>query len=48
MASMEVPDNLFYLAVTVQIQKEEELFKLIQNKLKREICQKESLYSIRH
>ncbi|MBA4418189.1 MAG: tetraacyldisaccharide 4'-kinase [Syntrophus sp. (in: bacteria)] len=48
MAAMEVPDNLFYLAVTVQIQKEEELFKLIQNKLKREICQKESLYSIRH
>ncbi len=48
MAAMEVPDNLFYLAVTVQIEKEQELFELIQKKLKREICQRESLYSIRH
>ena len=48
MASMDVPENLFYLVVTVQIEKEQELFELIQNKLKREIWQRESLYSIRH
>jgi tetraacyldisaccharide 4'-kinase len=48
MAAMDVPDNLFYLAVTVQIEKEEELFDLIREKLKREIWQRESLYSIRH
>ena len=48
MASLEVPDNLFYLAVTVQIEGEQEMFDLIQKKLKREICQRESLYSTRH
>jgi len=48
MAAMDVPENFFYLAVTIQIEKEEELFELIQNKIKREIWQRESLYSIRH
>jgi tetraacyldisaccharide 4'-kinase len=48
MAAMDVPENLFYLAVTIQIEREQELFELIQNKLKREIWQRESLYSIRH
>jgi tetraacyldisaccharide 4'-kinase len=48
MAAMDVPENFFYLAVTVEIEKEEELFELIKKKLKREICQRESLYSIRH
>ncbi len=48
LTSMNVPNNLFYLAVTVEIHKEDELFKLIQEKLKREICQRESLYSTRH
>ncbi|MDR2018008.1 MAG: tetraacyldisaccharide 4'-kinase [Syntrophobacterales bacterium] len=46
--AMEVPDNFFYLAVTIQIEREQELFELIQNKLKREIWQRESFYSIRH
>jgi tetraacyldisaccharide 4'-kinase len=48
MADMDVPANLFYLAVTVSIEREAELFDLIENRLKREICQRESLYSIRH
>jgi tetraacyldisaccharide 4'-kinase len=47
-AVMDVPENLFYLAVTVEIEKEQELFELIKKKLKREICQRESLYSTRH
>ena len=48
MAAMDVPENFFYLVVTIQIEKEQELFELIQNKIKREIWQRESLYSIRH
>ena len=48
MAAMDVPENLFYLAVTIQIEKGQELFDTIRNKLKREICQRESLYSTRH
>ena len=48
MAELDVPDNLFYLAVTVQIDREQELFDLIREKLKRVIWQRESLYSIRH
>jgi len=44
----EIPDNLFYLAVTIHIEKERELFEFIEKKLKRELCQRESLYSIRH
>ncbi len=48
MAGMDLPGNLCYLVVTVEIEREEELFDLIRNKLKREICQRESLYSIRH
>ncbi len=47
-AAMNVPDNLFYLAVIAEIHKEQELLELIQEKLKREICQRESLYSTRH
>ena len=48
LSAMEVPHNLFYLAVTVEIEKEREFFDLIETRLKREICQRESLYSIQH
>jgi tetraacyldisaccharide 4'-kinase len=47
-AAMDVPNHFFYLAVTVEINREKELFELIQEKLKREIWQRESLYSTRH
>jgi tetraacyldisaccharide 4'-kinase len=41
-ASLRCPWNLFSLSIVAQIEREEELFELISQRLKREICQKES------